>query len=357
MVLIPLIGTVIGPLIWLIPPLAATIVYPNLAHSSDYSLLRQPTEAAFVAMAMKVMPVGLLGLLMSAMIGATLTNMDAAVNKGVGVFVRSFYRPMINPDASEKHMLIVGKLCTLCFGVLIIGVAVLVSVYRNADLFSLMNQVGVSLAAPLALPIFFGLFYKRTPAWSAWGTASACFIAVAWANFVVGGYIAGRHVPAVLLPEFFRAWLGRAITHPSDGPQLLLVITTISAALVGIVGFFGSTFFYERSPQEYRRNVEQFFLNLRTPVESPKHIEKSHDEVMYRLLGLLCMTYGGFILLLMLIPNPIGGRLCFLFCGGTIGAMGLLLYWRSLVKARDDEAKLGAASTTSLVLDPVLTQE
>jgi SSS family solute:Na+ symporter len=355
MVIIPLIGTVIGPLIWLIPPLAATIVYPNLAHSSEYSpLLTQPTEAAFVAMAMKVMPVGLLGLLMSAMIGATLTSMDAAVNKGVGVFVRSFYRPIINPAASEKRMLIIGKLCTLCFGVLIIGVAVLVSIYRNADLFSLMNQVGVSLAAPLALPIFFGLFYKRTPAWSAWGTALACFVAVAWANFIVGGFIAGRDVSPILLPRFFREWLRSAIAFPSDGSQLLLVITTVSASVVGVVGFFGSTFFYDASSAEYKRNVEQFFLNLRTPVETPRQIEPLHDEVMYHLLGLLCITYGMFILALMLIPNPMGGRMCFLFCGGVIGSMGALLYWRARVRARRHLQPLTQTGGQTCALSSVL---
>ena len=34
------------------------------------------------------------------------------------------------------------------------------------------------------------------------------------------------------------------------------------------------------------------------------------------------MVYGTFILLLMLIPNPLLGRLCFLFIGGVIGAGG-----------------------------------
>ena len=50
------------------------------------------------------------------------------------------------------------------------------------------------------------------------------------------------------------------------------------------------------------------------------------DEPVYRMLGVLCMIYGAFILLLMFIPNGLGGRLCFLFVGGVIGLAGAVLY-------------------------------
>ena len=45
------------------------------------------------------------------------------------------------------------------------------------------------------------------------------------------------------------------------------------------------------------------------------------DEPVYRMLGVLCMIYGAFILLLMLIPNGVGGRLCFLF----VAAIGIAI--------------------------------
>ena len=51
-------------------------------------------------------------LLATAMLGATVTSMDAGLNKGVGVFVRSLYKPLFRPQASEKHLLVTGKICT-----------------------------------------------------------------------------------------------------------------------------------------------------------------------------------------------------------------------------------------------------
>ena len=46
---------------------------------------------------------------------------------------------------------------------------------------------------------------------------------------------------------------------------------------------------------------------------------------IYKLLGALCLVYGGFILLLMAIPNQLTGRLAFLFCGGLLFGVGWVL--------------------------------
>ncbi|HEU5396615.1 MAG TPA: transporter, partial [Verrucomicrobiae bacterium] len=139
MVLIPLIGTLIGPLIWFIPPMAATILHPHLA--AEYPTLKQPHEAAFVAVAMDVMPQGLLGLLLSAMLGATVTSMDAGLNKNVGIAIRSLYKPVFRPDASEKHLLVAGKICTLLFGAIIILLALYINDIRTTNLFDFANQL------------------------------------------------------------------------------------------------------------------------------------------------------------------------------------------------------------------------
>ncbi len=310
MVLIPLIGSLIGPLIWLIPPMAATITQPNLA--AEYSYLKAPHEAAFVAVSMDVLPKGLLGLLLCAMLGATLTSMDAGLNKGVGVFVRSLYLPVFKPDASEKQLLIVSKLATLCFGVLIVTLAVVVSKYRTVGLFDLSNQIAASLIGPLGLPLILGFFYKRTPAWSAWSTAVVAFV-VAWG------------VKFYLTPAHYQWLLGAA--HPLSDHELtdmLLAATVFGTVIVGGAWFFFTGLFYKSSPPKYRQQVDEFFARMSTPVE--KHGVADLQQMVYRRLGTLCLVFGAFVLLLMLIPNGFQGRMCFLFVGGTITGIGAVLY-------------------------------
>lgn len=321
MVLIPLLGTLIGPLIWFIPSMAATILHPNLA--AEFPNLKQPHEAAFLAVSMDVMPQGLLGLLLSAMLGATVTSMDAGLNKNVGIAIRSLYKPVFKPDASEKHLLVAGKICTLIFGAIIIALALTVNKFRSTNLFDFVNQLAATLLMPLALPLIYGLFYKRTPGWSAWSTG----LVAGGASWLLGKYVT---------PEVFQQWIGW--TTPLNGDEktyLKLAITTLGGTVItGSAWYFFTSLFYKATPDAEKERVEKFFINLHTPVD--KHGVEGVQTAIYKLLGALCLVYGGFILLLMAIPNKFTGRLAFLFCGGVMFGVGAVLF--KLGKRKEREA-------------------
>lgn len=310
MVLIPIIGTFVGPLIWFIPALAASVMHPDLA--SDFPQLPQPHEAAFLAVAMDVMPKGLLGLLLSAMLGATVTSMDAGLNKNVGIAIRSLYKPVFRPHASEKHLLIAGKICTLLFGGIIILLALFINSIRETNLFDFVNQLASYLLMPLALPLIYGLFYKRTPGWSAWSTA----LVAGGASFLLGKFIT---------PEVIQHWMGwQEPLAPDEQTYLQLAVTTLGGTvLVGSAWYFMTSLFYKAAPEEEKERVDRFFADLNTPVE--KRGVQRVQTVIDNLLGALCLVFGGFILLLIAIPNPVTGRLAFLFCGGAIFGIGLAL--------------------------------
>lgn len=311
MVLIPLIGTLLGPLVWFIPSMAATILHPNLA--AEFPNLKQPHEAAFLSVSMEVMPQGLLGLLLSAMLGATVTSMDAGLNKNVGIAIRSFYKPIFKPLASEKHLLVAGKICTLIFGVIIIALALTVNKLRSTNLFDFVNQLAANLLMPLALPLIYGLFYKRTPGWSAWSTG----LVAGLASWLLGTYVT---------PELFQQWVGwETPLNGDEKTYLKLAITTLGGTvIVGSAWYFFTSLFYKSVPTEEQERVEKFFTNLHTPVD--KHGVEGVQTAIYKLLGTLCMVYGAFILLLMAIPNKGTGRLAFLFCGGVMFGVGWVLF-------------------------------
>jgi solute:Na+ symporter, SSS family len=312
MVLIPMIGMLIGPLIWFVPSMAATIMHPNLA--AEFPALKQPHEAAFLSVAMDVMPQGLLGLLLSAMCGATVTSMDAGLNKNVGIAIRSFYKPLFKPQASEAHLLLAGKICTLIFGAIIIVLALTVNKFRSTNLFDFVNQLAANLLTPLALPLIFGLFFKHTPGWSAWSTALVAGVA----SYLLGTFVT---------PEAFQHWTGW--TQPLNEDErtyLKLAITTLGGTvLIGSAWYFFTSLFYKSAPVEERERIEMFFTNLNTPVD--KHGVGTVQTSVYKLLGRLCLVYGSFILLLAAIPNRFTGRLAFLFCGGVMFIIGALLSW------------------------------
>lgn len=314
MMIFPLIGTLIGPLMWLLPPLVASVIYsPEQIHNIFPNLGKHPEEGVFLLAAHDVLPQGMLGLLVAGIFGATLSNLDASVNQGVGIFVRNFYLPVINPDCPEKKLLIISKICTGMFGIIIIVIGLVVSKLRTLPLFDLLNQLGVSLWLPLAIPMCLGLFYKGTPAWSSWTT-------------VLIGLLISFLIKFCTTPEMF-AWLPflRGPFKPEEVTQFYLFATVVGVSIVCIAWFFFTSLFYESSPPEYKARVDEFFNNLKTPVGDLTEEQVKENHRVVGAIGALCRIFGVFVLLLLFVPNEGVKRYAFLFSGGIIFIVGWLL--------------------------------
>jgi Na+/proline symporter len=343
MALFPLVGTLVGPLLWLLPPMVASVTHPG-GLTKLLPTLSHPEEGAFLIAAHDVLPAGMLGLLIAGIFGATLSNLDATVNQGVGILVRNFYLPIMNPKCPEKRLLIISKLCTAAFGVIIIKIGLIVSHQRSAGLFDLLNQLGVGLWLPLAVPMCLGLFVKRTPPWSGWSTALVGLIT----SF---GIMFGLKPQAVLDPASTKAipqiqmWIESHlhITLPSvadavgwvpglGGPlmreevtQATLIITAVSVVVVGLAWYSFTALFYEKSPVEYRANLDEFFARLKRPIENLTSDQLKENHKVVGAIGGLCLIFGTFVLLMMLVPNEFAKRLGFLFCGGCFLIVGWTL--------------------------------
>ena len=150
------------------------------------------------------------------MLGSAVTSMDAGLNKNVGIAIRSLYKPVFKPNASEKHLLVAGKICPLIFGAIIIFLGLFINSIRQTNLFDFVNQLASYLLMPLALPLIYGLFYKRTPGWSAWSTA----LVAGGASWLLGRYIT---------EEVFQQWVGwQKPLNGDEATYLKLAVTTLA---------------------------------------------------------------------------------------------------------------------------------
>jgi len=110
-----------------------------------------------------------------------------------------------------------------------------------------------------------------------------------------------------------------------EATQFYLFATVGFVSLLCIGWFFFTSLFYERSSPEYKARVDEFFARLKKPVEglTTEQVQENHKVV--GAIGLLCMVFGSFVLLLMLVPNENFKRLGFLFSGGIVFSVGWLL--------------------------------
>ncbi len=185
---------------------------------------------------------------------------------------------------------------------------------------------------PLALPLIYGLFCKRTPGWSAWSTA----LVAGAASWLLGKY---------LTPHVFQHWMGwQTELNGDEQTYLKLAVTTLGGTvIVGSAWYFSTSLFYNAIRQAERERLDGFFKNLAAPVD--KQGVGGVQTAVYKLLGALCMVYGGFILLLVAIPNRFGGRIAFLFCGGMMFGVGCVLSAVSKRKAKEVDGQVVTVST------------
>lgn len=305
------IGFVLPALI-IIPPLAAVVLYPDL--HAHFPALKNPGEAAYVAVCIKTMPHGLLGLMVSGIFAVAMANMDTGLNRNAGVFVKNFYSRVLRPRASEKELLLASRGFTVVFGAIIIGVGILIAMFRNLNLFDFVIALGSLMGIPLIVPMVWGLFIRRTPSWACWSTALIGFAVAAVTKWWIG--------PG--LWAWIMGW-DPATLKPAQVVDINFATTVWLVALIGSAWYFFTMRFADRAPAAYKREVDSFFKDMKTPVDPVAENIVYDDARQYRVIGRLCLLYGGVMLLGTLIPNPLHGRLCFVFVGGMMLLLGGVL--------------------------------
>jgi SSS family solute:Na+ symporter len=310
--LVSLFGFLFLSPIWMIPALAAVILHPNLG--AEFPKLNNPHEGAYVAMAISLLPRGLLGLLVSAVFAASVAKMTSMLSIGSGIFVRNFWIRIVDRTASEERQVAVGRIFTLIYGLMWIGVAFAFATVKSLSLFDMLLLAAASVQIPTTVPLFLGMFVKRTPPWAGWST-------------MVAGFACSLLLRFALTPELFtRVFSPHTPFRQNELGDLNIAATTAILVLVCTAWFFGAMLFYRKSDYAYVKQVDLFFRDMRTPIDPAEEpAVYATDSRQYLMMGGQCLIYGGFILLLLLIPNPAPARIAILCCGALMAGTGTLL--------------------------------
>ncbi|WP_300600059.1 sodium/solute symporter [Niabella sp.] len=139
---------IIMPLIFIFPGMMCFVLFKDTAQSDN----------AYITLVTQLMPHGLLGLCLAALIAALIDTVSSGLNSFSTVFtldVAGRFREM--DDAAKRR---IGKWVTLVAGILAIGIAILFS--RSGKGFFELSQGMVSiLAPPLSVVFLTGILWKR----------------------------------------------------------------------------------------------------------------------------------------------------------------------------------------------------
>ena len=148
---------------WILVALASLVVFPDLQSIQsafpNITADKLGNDLAYPAMLTKL-PTGLLGLVLASLISAYMSTISTQLNWGSSYIVYDFYKRQINPEASQKRLVAVGRLSTVLLMVLSTLLALLL---QNAmQLFNLLLVFG----AGTGLIFILRWFWWRINAWS-----------------------------------------------------------------------------------------------------------------------------------------------------------------------------------------------
>ena len=168
---------------WIVVALASMVVFPQL---SDIELAFPHVDRALIGHDMaypamlKFLPAGFLGLMVAGLLAAYVSTLSTHLNWGTSYLVHDFYRRFMNPGASERHYVLVGRIVT---GLLMLVAAALTFVLDTARAsFELLMSIG----AGTGLLYLLRWFWWRINAWSEIAAMASSFL------IAVGFFVAGR---------------------------------------------------------------------------------------------------------------------------------------------------------------------
>lgn len=188
---------------WILIGLASIVVFPELSDiQAAFPTLSESKlghDVAYPAMLTRLPP-GLLGLVAASLIAAFMSTMSTQINLGASYLVNDFYQRFLKPDASQKELVMAGRLFTILSTVLGIGLGLMLKDASQA--FNLLLLLGAGT----------GLIYILR--WFWWRINAVTEIIAMVASLIIAGYFTFLHDKTGFLPmaDWEKIIVGAALT-------------------------------------------------------------------------------------------------------------------------------------------------
>ncbi len=209
----PLIGGAIKlilPIIAILPGLIALPLIPGLG-TGDLSY-----NLALPLLIKRYFPPGLIGLGLTALMAGFMSGMSGNITAFSTVWTDDLYQAYINPKASDKHLVWMGRVSVIAGVLISIGTAYIAMSFPSImdymqALFSIVN-------APLFATFLLGMFWKRT---TPWGGFFGLIIGIL-SGITIFALIPSSYFGSVMAANIWRAWWA----------WLICFVVTISISLI-----------------------------------------------------------------------------------------------------------------------------
>ncbi|NWX19666.1 SC5A3 protein, partial [Aegotheles bennettii] len=118
------------------------------------------SNIAYPRLVMKLVPVGLRGLMMAVMIAALMSDLDSIFNSASTIFTLDIYK-LIRKSATSRELMIVGRVFVAFMVVISIAWVPIIVEMQGGQMYLYIQEVADYLTPPVAALFLMGIFWKR----------------------------------------------------------------------------------------------------------------------------------------------------------------------------------------------------
>lgn len=134
--------------ILVLPGIAGHILYPNT-----------PADKMYAMMVNQLLPVGVKGLVIAALLAALMSSLSAVFNSSSTLIVMDFYKKWY-PQASEKRLVVMGQIATVVL--VVAGLLWIPFIGKmSSQLYIYLQSVQAYISPPIAAIFLLGILWKR----------------------------------------------------------------------------------------------------------------------------------------------------------------------------------------------------
>ncbi|XP_031514232.1 sodium/myo-inositol cotransporter 2 isoform X2 [Papio anubis] len=154
--------------IMVFPGMVSRILFPDQVACADPEICRKIcsnpsgcSDIAYPKLVLELLPTGLRGLMMAVMVAALMSSLTSIFNSASTIFTMDLWNHL-RPRASEKELMIVGRVFVLLLVLVSILWIPVVQASQGGQLFIYIQSISSYLQPPVAVVFIMGCFWKRT---------------------------------------------------------------------------------------------------------------------------------------------------------------------------------------------------
>lgn len=131
-------------------PFIAAIAVLGISYGVSSGAIISDPEKVLPTVIFNILPIGLKGLLVAGLMAAAMSTFSSIINSGASYWVKDIYQEFINPNASEKKLILHSRLSSLI--IVLLGLGLTVNLKSINDIWGWLTMgLGAGMVVPLLI--------------------------------------------------------------------------------------------------------------------------------------------------------------------------------------------------------------